>query len=349
MDDWPSVKKRWEAWWQSELYDRVLVAVTAPRQGVVPGQDLEVDPETQWTDVDYMIGRNLQRVRSTHYGGEALPVFAHNWACGHALPFGCEPHFERDTVWVDPAPVADDGYPTLDGWWGSSWWRWMLDSTEGIARASQGRYFVWPGWGNHGADALALVRGTENLLVDIALNPEWVKGAVQEVARTEMRAVDMLWPLVSPDATGVEGYVDATSCWSPTKSLCIACDVSCLVSTEDFNQLFLPPLIEMMHTVDHTTYHLDGPGAIRHFDALLSLPELHAVQWVPGAGHEDVMQWIPLIQRIQRGGKCVEVRASPLQIEPLLKEVRPEGLLIRTFCPSEEDAGRLLDRVASLY
>ena len=127
------------------------------------------------------------------------------------------------------------------------------------------------------------------------------------------------------------------------------CDVSCMFSNEVFKEMFLPPLLETMHTVDHRIYHLDGPGAFQHLDTLLDLPELQAIQWVPGAGHTEVTQWIPLIQRIQSKGKGVQVGASPQEIEPLLREVRPEGLLIRTGCKTEEEARRLLDRVASLF
>jgi len=67
-----------------------------------------------------------------------------------------------------------------------------------------------------------------------------------------------------------------------------------------------------MHTVDHRIYHLDGPGAIHHLDTLLNLPELHAIQWVPGAGVTGgITQWVPLILRVQSKGKSIVVYAGP--------------------------------------
>jgi len=60
-EDWEKVKKRYEAWWACELYDRVLVQVTAPREGIKP---IPVEPpsvEAMWTDIDYMI-RELLKV-----------------------------------------------------------------------------------------------------------------------------------------------------------------------------------------------------------------------------------------------------------------------------------------------
>ena len=349
VEDWPTIKKRWEAWWQCELYDRVLLQVTAPRQGVAPRPDPEVALETQWTDVNYMIRRTLEGIRTTYYGGEALPMFSHSWSAGHALYFGCKPHFAKDTVWVDPAPVGKDGYPSFEGWRDSPWWRWMRDCTDAAARACKGRYFPRPMWGNHAGDNLALVRGPETLLMDIALNPEWVKWAMKTASDIQIEAFAEVRRLISPEVSGVEGSINYGRAWSPLQTLAFDCDVSCMVSNEAFRELFLPPLVETMHTVDHRIYHLDGPGAIHHLDALLALPELHAIQWVPGAGRRQIMQWVPLIRRIQSKGKGVQVFASPDEVEPLLREVKPEGLLINTRCETEGEARRLVDHVTSLY
>ena len=349
VDDWTTVKRRWEAWWECELYDRVLLQITARREGVVPAQLPDVDTETKWTSVEYMIRRTLEAVRTTYYGGDAVPIFLHSWAAGHTLYFGCEPHFKDDTVWVDPAPIGEDGYPLFDGWRENRWHRWMLDSTEAATRASKGRYFPRPMWGNHAGDNLALVRGTEKLLVDIVASPGWVKRAVQTLSDIQIEVFEEIRTIESPEISGVEGSVNYASCWSPSKTLAFDCDVSCMISADAFKELFLPPLVETMHTVDHRIYHLDGPGALHHLDALLDLPELQAIQWVPGAGGGGIMEWIPLVERIQAAGKAVQVSVSPDQVEPLLGMVRPEGLLIHTGCKTEGEARRLVDRVSSLF
>ena len=98
-----------------------------------------------------------------------------------------------------------------------------------------------------------------------------------------------------------------------------------------------------MHTVDHRIYHLDGVVALQHLPTLLALPELHAIQWLPGAGREEIAQWIPLIQRVQAAGKGIAVYVQPAEIPRLRHECRPEGLLINTTCQSEDEARRLLD------
>jgi hypothetical protein len=349
VEDWPQVKKRWEAWWQFGLYDRPLISVTTPKTGVVRQPPEEVTPEVQWTDAHFMVRRELANVAATYYGGEALPAFRHLWSVGHALYFGCQPHFARDTVWVDRAPVGPNGYPSFEGWQESPWWAWMQEATKIAVQGSQGEYFIMPMWGNHAGDNLALVLDPQRLYLEIADNPAWVKWAIKQVSDSEIQAFERLWQLVDPQDVGIEGSFNYVSCWSPKRTLAFDCDVSCMVSSRTFRQIFLPPLLETMHTVDHRIYNLDGTVALHHLDLLLGLPELHAIQWVPGAGHDDIFQWIPLIQKIQSHGKSLAIYMAPEQVEAVLRQIRPEGIFIGTSCATESDAKALIERVAKMY
>jgi hypothetical protein len=354
VEDWGTVRQRFEAWWQQGVVDRPLIGVTAPRAHLDDKQPLPATPgdltpgevEAQWTDIDVMIQRQEKILRRTYFGGEALPVFWHNWSAGHSLYFGCKPHFTPDTVWVDPAPVDAQDYPILEGWEASPWWQWMQDCTLRASRASRGRWFMLPMWGNHAGDNLGLVRGTQQLLLDIATNRAWVRQAIKRLSDIQIKAFERLWELVDPAIVGVEGSINYVSCWSPRRTMAFDCDLSCMFSSQDFRELFLLPLLETMHTVEQRIYHLDGVVALQHLPTLLSLPELHAIQWVPGAGREAIAQWIPLIQRVQAAGKSIAVYVQPEEIPLLLKECRPEGLFINTSCPSEDAARRVIEVVS---
>jgi hypothetical protein len=344
VNDWPTIKQRWEAWWQHEILDRVLIAVTAPRSQVPPMVIPAADPETQWTSAEYMVTRARELNRTTYFGGEALPAFNHGWSAGNALYLGCRPHFAPDTVWVDPAPVGQDGYPCLDdSWRTNSWWKWMLETTRTAAEASRGRYFMQALWGNLAGDTLALARGTENLLLDIITDPGWVKAAVKRVTDIQAEAIEATWGIMGPGKLGIEGSQNYVGCWSPGRTFGLDCDFSCMISPQSFREIILPTLLETIATIDHRIYHLDGPGALGHLDTILGIRELQAIQWVPGAGQDEILQWIPLIQHIQKAGKSVAVIVRPDEIDPLLQEVRPEGLFISTTCRTEDDARRLVD------
>ena len=119
VEDWSTVKRRWEAWWEQEIYDRPVISITAPlaapRSDIPPQRELDVDPKTQWTDSGYIVRRTLESLRTMYFGGEAIPWCWNPVSAGHALCFGCKPHFASDTMWVDPAPDGGDGYPVLEG------------------------------------------------------------------------------------------------------------------------------------------------------------------------------------------------------------------------------------------
>ena len=136
--------------------------------------------------------------------------------------------------------------------------------------------------------------------------------------------------------------------WSPARGKEFSCDISCNLSPKQFEDLFLPPLIETMRTVDHCYYHLDGTVALHHLDLLLSVPEIQAIQWIPGAGHDAILQWVPLIRRIQQAGKAVQVFCGAHEVAPLLNEVSARGLCIATYCGSEAEARELERQTAKL-
>jgi hypothetical protein len=185
-------------------------------------------------------------------------------------------------------------------------------------------------------------------MMAVARDPARIKALLDELTDIQIEVFEELWQLVSPALTGVEGSIQPYGCWSPGRTMGIECDVSCMVSPSAYKELFLPPLVEIMRTVDHRAYHLDGPGALKHLDTLLGLPELDAIQWVPGAGREEITQWIPLLQHIQAGGKAVLVHPRPQEVEPLLRELRPEGLCMRVECETEGEARELVELVTRL-
>jgi hypothetical protein len=94
-------------------------------------------------------------------------------------------------------------------------------------------------------------------------------------------------------------------------------------------------------TVPLLTAMAEQPSGVK---AALEHIKLRAIQWVPGAGRESVLQWYDLIRRILAGGKSVEVFARVDEIDDLVKNVGPRGLLICTGGVSPSQAARLLEK-----
>ena len=111
--------------------------------------------------------------------------------------------------------------------------------------------------------------------------------------------------------------------------------------TEDID-LIVEELEQEVQFLDGSIYHLDGIEALKHLDGILEIPGLGGVQWVPGDGKPSASHWIPEIKKIQAAGKCVDLDVRPEELEILLKELSPEGLLYHIRAESEQDAKDLL-------
>lgn len=75
-------------------------------------------------------------------------------------------------------------------------------------------------------------------------------------------------------------------------------------------------------------FHFDGPDEIiRHLDFLLEIPNLHGIQWNPETNCENVRH-IPVLKKIQNAGKCLILNINKNEIDELLKELSPAGLLL---------------------
>jgi hypothetical protein len=114
-----------------------------------------------------------------------------------------------------------------------------------------------------------------------------------------------------------------------------------------FDEHFLPFIAEQTERIPRTVYHLDGPCAVQHLDSLLGLSQLDAIQWVYGAGGGRAVDWIDLLRRIQAGGKPFQVLCEMAEVETLMRELSPEGMmLVVTDCSSQAEGERLLERAA---
>ena len=98
--------------------------------------------------------------------------------------------------------------------------------------------------------------------------------------------------------------------------------------------------------MSHNIFHVDGKGVARHLDAILSVPQVHALQWVQGAGDElPIMQWLPFLKDLQARGVPTIVDLNKNELEPFISEMRPEGLFLWIATEKEEEELEILKRL----
>jgi hypothetical protein len=55
-----------------------------------------------------------------------------------------------------------------------------------------------------------------------------------------------------------------------------------------------------------------------------------------------MLVWVPLLKRIQQAGKLIHITVPANEVEPLLQELSPKGLMLDTYCSTEDEAEDLL-------
>lgn len=153
-------------------------------------------------------------------------------------------------------------------------------------------------------DIAAIFANTNNLLAALIEEPE-------EVIRLQSEIYQALWEAYG-DLNSVlqpvnPGYSDWGGLYSQTPSYIIQDDFAFMISPEMYEEFAFDDVRRQCQNLSHTIYHLDGPGNLRHLDLLLQIPELSAIQWVPGAGQPSAANWMDTYDKIYKAGKGIEV------------------------------------------
>jgi len=347
--DWELIRHRYEAWWERAPLERPIVRITAPRY--MP--DITAPPaDTQallawYTDPAIVLPRLEAQVDATHYTGDAFPwvdpmsqSLAAIQAAYLGAPYRIDPH--TLTGWADPIISNWQVFPGLAVDPGNFWWQATQRLLADASLRSQGRYMISIPDLQGGGEILALLRGSEALAYDLVDQPEVILPAVDAINRAWLEYFKACYAIIH---RWQPGYVDWLGIWSDLPAVTVECDYALMVSPRMFARYFLPGVAQQVSMVARSVFHLDGPGAIPHLDNLLSLPDLRAIQWVPTPDRPSPLQWIPLLRRIQAGGKGVVVACSSQEVLPLLQALNPEDVILTTTCATPVDADALLSSI----
>ncbi|MBE3040030.1 MAG: hypothetical protein IMZ62_14630, partial [Chloroflexi bacterium] len=227
------------------------------------------------------------------------------------------------------------------------YWQQILAIVRCFLERNNGRYFIGtPEFGTAG-DLLSLMRGMERLALDLMEYPEAVEQAIQVLASAWVDLHEKVYQMAYEDNQH-GGTLAWMLLWAPGRISQLACDFSSIISPRMFKTFFIPEVKIEGNWCEHGVYHLDGPAAMRStLDPLLAVEQIHTIQWTPGENLAPTYssQYIPGYQKIQAAGKRLYLLVEPHEIEPLLTELSPRGLFLRTHTDSEDEVRDLLKKV----
>ena len=351
--DWDRVQERYEAYWHGEIIDRPLVQIRAPVPEPTPSDEPagEHDLVDWYTNPERVIPRLGQQVDNIYWCGDAFPhVFpvATRLVAIEAAYLGCPYHIHpaNRVAWIEPIVDDWEDLPNLEADEDNFWWKATATLLELGAQQGVGRYHVGIPDMQGGGQIAFMLRGQQRMAVDLYDYPEQVKHLVRKVNEAWHYYYKRCYEIIH---RWQEGHLDFLSVYSSRPAVAVECDASAMISPKMFQEFFLGALEQQTEWVERTIYHLDGPNQLVHLNEFLALPKLDGIQWGPGAGGGRMSDWIPLLKQIQDSGRLLRLSASPEEVVPLLRELKPEGVLLTTSCPSVAEADALLAEVNRMF
>jgi len=298
--DFERVRRRWARFWRGEGTRPLLWAVR-PKWG---GQPVARPGcyQCAFGDVEPVIEQAIQWAATHDFLDGAIP--------GYQVTFGPD-HFAAllgaDLRSAEGSSATNWIQPFVESWHDveirfqpeGRWWQRTAEVIARFRRRCDGRLIIYGTHLQGGLDCLVALRGAQRLLTDLLDVPEKVLRALRQVDRAldEVRAA-----LAEALDVPTYGSLNRFGMYNRGMIDVPQCDASCMIGTEMFERFALPSLAHEVGGLDASIYHLDGPGAIRHLEAVCSLKKLDMVQWMPGAGQDD-RDWSDLRRRIDELGK----------------------------------------------
>lgn len=323
--DWDRTERDWSAWWAGELERPMVVLECIERLDSYDSHCASVFlgnyPLNQ--PAGEILDQFVPRLENTHFLADSFPRFWPNFGPGIVAAFtGAQVRPAWDTTWFTPSHAGSVTGLRVVGDWTNPWWL----RVEEFTRVALDR------WGNELAigltdlggnlDILASLRDTRQLLMDLVKTPDQIDRLVGETTRLWLESYNRLSDLIAPARRGSTCWGPL---WAPGRGYVLQSDFAYMISPRMFQRFVLPDLEACTASMDYAFYHLDGKGQLVHVDALLSLPRLRGVQWVPGYGKPPCEEWLPLLKKIRDAGKLCQVNVSPQGALTILRELGGKG------------------------
>ena len=334
------LSERYEDFWNCRNQTPVLLLKGQKKE--IP--QLQKVPSTQkekWTDIEYLIQKERAVLDSSFYLGDAFPLVNPNLGPDiFGASLGADLIFEETTSYS--VPFVKDWTEDFTFHEENPWWQKIREITEAFTEDSRGEYLVGITDLHMGADGLVSIRGPENLCFDVIDQPEVFENAKTVLLPAFQRQFEELYRITQKYQVGTSNWMGLykKEPWYVTSS-----DFICMVSQDTFRELILPELREeIRYLKGNTIFHLDGPGALKHLDDLLAIPELAGIQWVYGAGQPSARYWIEVLKKIQNAGKLINIGLQREDVEEIFTQLHPQGLSCYfDFEYTEKEAKEILE------
>ena len=257
------------------------------------------------------------------------------------IGYGSKPVLRPDTVWFDPCLEDPEDYETLEMTDPFGMLQKQLEVAENLAARSRGDYLVSMPDNCVAIDALAHLRGSEDLLCDMLTDPDEVLAASAKLIEGWKKTTMAFHEAIGRHQDG--NCIGWLTTYAPGLHAQVQCDLGAMISRDLVEKFFLNELREACRFLEYSLYHLDGIEQKRFLDLILSVPELKMIQWTSVDGQPPALASIESLRAVQAAGKGLLLNLPAVYVKDVLEQLSPKGLYIVTTAPDESSAKALVD------
>ena len=346
-DHWEKTREKWCNYWKHQNTGRPVMTVIArkpevehlsdgtPQDGGYLGQICQgnyygLPDELKWKDMvdkyqtaDRIVARYRQFCETHEFLAESFPNLNIDFGPGSLASYlGSDIGFKEDTVWF--IPCFEDGWenaPKLEFNPENAWLLKHLKLAKECRQLAGDDFFVDMPDLMENIDTLASLRGAQDTLYDLLDEPEVVAERIKQIDKIYYEYYDRFYDIIK-DHEGGNAYT-VFQIWGPGRTVKLQCDFSAMMSPDDFRAYIKPSLDEQSKRADCVLYHLDGPDAIKHMDALMEIKGIDALQWTSGdAGPDGTLpDWDVIYDKAILAGKSIWVKVYSGEFEDWLRNV----------------------------
>ena len=333
-ENWEETKEKFKGYWHQKNTGRPLLRLIARKPEIEPlsdgkphegsnadvfcqGMYYDLPEDLKWKDMEDKY-RSPERVVARYrdfcekhlFLAESFPNIETAFGPGSVAAYlGSEIGFKEDTVWFEPCiPEEWEDADELVFDPENKWFQIHLDFVKKVRELVGDDISVDMPDLMENIDVLSSLRGAQELMMDLIEDPEEIEERVKQVDRAYFEFYDRFYDLVKNDENG-----NSWSCfqmWAPGRFAKLQCDASAMISADAFREFVQESLRKQTEKLDYVLYHLDGPGAIKHLDALMEIDGINALQWTPGDSGPDgtCPDWDPIYDKVVGAGRSLWIK-----------------------------------------
>lgn len=304
--------RRWEAWWVGEIVDRppVTLSLRPERPWSLPTKR-HASVREAWLDVEFRVEQFAAVAEQQEWFADGLPILIPNLGPEVlASVFGAEIEYSEESGWSVPRYASCREIVGREPYWGSPYWSAVERMISLSLEAGAGKWITGYTDMHTNADLLAALRDPQELCMECLDDPDAVREACEWVTPIALEAYERQVAPILAAGQPVTTWLPAPA-WG--RQFVPNCDFNALIGPELFRELVLPSIHRETAAMDRNVFHLDGPSALPHLESVLEIPNLHALQWVYGAGHEPASRWIGVYRRALDRGLSVQAICVDLE------------------------------------